>query len=58
MEDTLQPNTADLRGSIYEMQLFLQAARAQYPNIPFVAADGIYGPERLRLSRHSKAPAD
>lgn len=41
----MQPNTADLRGSIYEMQLFLQAARAQYPNIPFVAADGIYGPE-------------
>ena len=47
MDDALHTKAASetMRGSIYEMQLFLQAARAQFPNIPFVVADGIYGPE-------------
>lgn len=52
MDNSLQANSdAIIRGSVYEMQLFLQAARADIPNIPFVAADGIYGPDTAAAVR-------
>lgn len=31
--------------AIYELQLFLRAARLEYPQLPELKADGIYGPE-------------
>lgn len=43
--DDMPQATENMRGSIYEMQLFLQGARAAIPGIPFVSADGLYGPE-------------
>ncbi len=43
--DDMPQAAENLRGSVYEMQIFLQGARAEIPSIPFVSADGIYGPE-------------
>lgn len=43
--DDMPQAAENMRGSVYEMQLFLQGARAELPCIPFVSADGIYGPE-------------
>lgn len=36
------------RRAVYELQIFLTAARLKYPRIPSVKADGIYGPETRR----------
>lgn len=36
------------RRAVYELQIFLTAARLKYPRIPSVKVDGIYGPETRR----------
>ena len=39
------------RRAVYELQIFLAAARLEHPQIPEVKADGIYGPETREAVR-------